>query len=51
MVNLAKVTSSCKSLITTGLVTVSVYDTYNIDGQFEIMLLIQISGVGYMTFS
>lgn len=39
------------AISTTGLVTVSVFDTYNIVGQFIVMLLFQIGGVGYMTFT
>lgn len=39
------------AISTTGLVTVSIYDNYNMFGQFVIMLLIQIGGIGYMTFS
>lgn len=36
---------------TTGLVTVSVFDTYNIGGQFVVMLLFQLGGIGYLTFT
>jgi trk system potassium uptake protein TrkH len=39
------------AISTTGLVTVSVFDTYNWSGQFIIMLLFQIGGIGYMTFT
>lgn len=39
------------AISTTGLVTVSVFDTYNWLGQFIIMTLFQIGGVGYMTFT
>lgn len=39
------------AISTTGLTTVSVFDNYNWFGQFVIMLLIQIGGIGYMTFS
>lgn len=39
------------AISTTGLVTLSVFDTYNWFGQFIVMLLIQIGGVGYMTFT
>ena len=39
------------SISTTGLVTVSVFDTYNWFGQFVIIVLIQIGGIGYMTFT
>ena len=34
---------------TTGLVTVSVSDSYNFAGQLVILLLIQLGGIGYMT--
>lgn len=36
---------------TTGLVTVSVFDTYNIVGQFVVMALFQLGGIGYLTFT
>ncbi|WP_147677600.1 TrkH family potassium uptake protein [Algibacter pacificus] len=36
---------------TTGLVPVSIFDTYNGLGQLIIMLLFQIGGIGYMTFT
>ncbi|MBV7270107.1 TrkH family potassium uptake protein [Winogradskyella luteola] len=36
---------------TTGLVTVSIFDTYNGFGQFVIMALIQLGGIGYLTFT
>ncbi|MGJ8665440.1 MAG: TrkH family potassium uptake protein [Patiriisocius sp.] len=36
---------------TTGLVTVSVFDSYNIIGQGIIMLLFQLGGIGYLTFT
>ncbi|WP_299128630.1 potassium transporter TrkG [uncultured Winogradskyella sp.] len=36
---------------TTGLVTVSIFDTYNGLGQFIIMILIQLGGIGYLTFT
>lgn len=35
---------------TTGLVPVSVSDSYNFFGQLVVLLLIQIGGIGYMTF-
>ncbi len=35
---------------TTGLTTVSVSDNYNFLGQLVILLLIQVGGIGYMTF-
>ncbi|PQJ78939.1 TrkH family potassium uptake protein [Polaribacter porphyrae] len=36
---------------TTGLVTVSVFDTYNFFGQFIVMSLFQLGGIGYLTFT
>jgi len=39
------------AISTTGLVTVSVFDTYNWFGQLIIMSLFQLGGVGYMTFT
>jgi trk system potassium uptake protein TrkH len=39
------------AISTTGLVTVSLFDSYNIAGQMVVMLLIQIGGIGYMTFT
>ena len=42
---------AASAISTTGLVTVSIFDTYNLFGQFIIMLLIQIGGIGYMTFT
>jgi len=39
------------AISTTGLTTVSVYDTYNGLGQLIILGLIQMGGVGYMTFT
>lgn len=39
------------AISTTGLVTVSVFDTYNWFGQLIVMLLFQIGGIGYMTFT
>lgn len=39
------------AISTTGLATVSTYDSFNFFGQFIIMLLVQIGGIGYMTFS
>jgi trk system potassium uptake protein TrkH len=35
---------------TTGLVTVSVSDSYNLFGQIVVLALIQLGGIGYMTF-
>jgi trk system potassium uptake protein TrkH len=34
---------------TTGLVTISVFDTYNFFGQFIVMSLFQLGGIGYLT--
>lgn len=39
------------AISTTGLVTISVFDTYNWFGQLVVMTLFQIGGVGYMTFT
>ncbi|MGB3852087.1 MAG: potassium transporter TrkG [Tunicatimonas sp.] len=39
------------AISTTGLVTVSVFDSYEWLGQFVVMLLFQIGGVGYLTFT
>lgn len=39
------------AISTTGLVTVSIFDSYNWVGQLIILLLFQIGGVGYMTFT
>jgi trk system potassium uptake protein len=39
------------AISTTGLVTISVFDTYNWFGQFIVMTLFQIGGIGYMTFT
>ena len=36
---------------TTGLVTVSIFDTYNFFGQFIIMALFQLGGIGYLSFT
>lgn len=36
---------------TTGLVTVSIFDSYNFFGQLIIMFLIQLGGIGYLTFT
>ena len=42
---------STSAISTTGLVTVSVYDSYNFFGQFIIMALFQVGGIGYMTLT
>lgn len=36
---------------TTGLVTVSIFDSYTFVGQFVIMVLFQLGGIGYLTFT
>jgi len=36
---------------TTGLVTISVFDSYNFFGQFIVMALFQLGGIGYLTFT
>ncbi len=36
---------------TTGLVTISVFDSYNFAGQFVVMSLFQLGGIGYLTFT
>lgn len=36
---------------TTGLVTISVFDSYNVGGQLIVMLLFQLGGIGYLTFT
>lgn len=38
------------AMSTTGLVTVSVSDNYNFAGQLIVLVLIQLGGIGYMTF-
>ena len=42
---------STSAVSTTGLVTISIFDTYNFFGQFIIMALIQLGGIGYLTFT
>jgi len=42
---------STSAISTTGLVTVSVFDSYNFFGQFIVMILFQIGGIGYMTLT
>lgn len=42
---------SASAISTTGLVTISVSDSYNNFGQLIIMLLFQIGGIGYMTLT
>ncbi len=42
---------STSAISTTGLVTISIFDSYNFAGQFIIMALIQVGGIGYMTLT
>lgn len=42
---------STSAISTTGLVTISVYDSYNLFGQLIVMGLFQIGGIGYMTLT
>lgn len=42
---------STSAISTTGLITISIFDSYNFFGQFIIMMLIQIGGIGYMTLT
>lgn len=42
---------STSAVSTTGLVTVSVYDSFNIFGQVIVMGLFQLGGIGYMTLT
>ncbi|TDK47921.1 potassium transporter TrkH [Algoriphagus formosus] len=42
---------STSAISTTGLVTVSVYDSYNFFGQLIVLGLFQIGGIGYMTLT
>lgn len=42
---------STSAISTTGLVTISIADSFNFFGQFIIMLLFQIGGIGYMTLT
>lgn len=42
---------STSAISTTGLVTISVADSFNIVGQIILMLLFQIGGIGYMTLT
>lgn len=42
---------STSAISTTGLVTTSIYDSYTFAGQFIIMLLFQVGGIGYMTLT
>ncbi|RJP30498.1 MAG: potassium transporter KtrB [Phycisphaerales bacterium] len=42
--------TATSAMSTTGLVTVSVSDSYNLPGQLIVLVLIQLGGIGYMTF-
>lgn len=42
---------SSSAISTTGLVTVSVADSFNFAGEFIVMLLFQVGGIGYMTLT
>lgn len=43
--------TATSAVSTTGLVTISIFDSYNFGGQFIIMLLFQLGGIGYLTFT
>ena len=43
--------TTVSAVSTTGLVTVNITETYNFFGQFVIMILIQLGGIGYLTFT
>ena len=43
--------TATSAVSTTGLVTVSVFDSYNVIGQLIIMSLFQLGGIGYLTFT
>ncbi len=43
--------TATSAISTTGLVTVSIFDSYNLFGQIIIAILFQIGGVGYMTLT
>ena len=42
---------STSAVSTTGLVTVSIFDSYNVAGQVVILALLQLGGIGYLTFT
>lgn len=42
---------STSAISTTGLVTISVFDSYNFFGQLIVMFLFQVGGIGYMTLT
>ena len=42
---------STSAISTTGLVTVSLYDSYTFAGQLIVLLLFQVGGIGYMTLT
>jgi len=41
--------NAVSAISTTGLATISIFDSYNMLGQFIILVLIQLGGIGYMT--
>ncbi|MBN1364075.1 MAG: hypothetical protein JW976_04635, partial [Syntrophaceae bacterium] len=43
--------TATSAVSTTGLTTITVVDDYNFWGQLVILVLIQLGGIGYMTFS
>jgi trk system potassium uptake protein TrkH len=43
--------TAVSAISTTGLATMSVFDTYTLFGQIVVMLLIQVGGIGYMTLT
>ncbi|WP_298323145.1 TrkH family potassium uptake protein [uncultured Dokdonia sp.] len=43
--------TATSAVSTTGLVTISIFDSYNVGGQFVIMTLFQLGGIGYLTFT
>ncbi|WP_405251223.1 TrkH family potassium uptake protein [Dokdonia sp. Asnod3-C12] len=43
--------TATSAVSTTGLVTMSIFDSYNVGGQFVIMTLFQLGGIGYLTFT
>lgn len=42
---------STSAVSTTGLLTISLYDSYNFFGQLIVMILFQLGGIGYMTLT
>lgn len=43
--------TAASAISTTGLTTVGVFDSYNFFGQFIVLLLFQVGGIGYMTLT